>query len=690
MLGWLIETTLVAGGLAALAGAFGRLPFSNSSARHAFWLVVLIRLIMPPIVASPWRFPMPQSPWSGARAGMIAGPAAMPGEDSSAEAALRAALGDRSEATATAGSDPDHVPAVAGNANRNEGPAPAPVLQPAEMPRAARGAPGKQTARAGIPIGRLTLWLWGCGAVLIAVLQGYRLARFRRLLDEASPAPFWLVEEARAIGERLRVKVPEICFVPEITTPMLWCLGPVRLLVPADLVKSIAAERWRGILAHELAHIKRGDPWVCRMELVAGLLWWWNPLYWFVCRQLDAEAELSCDAWAVWALPEERLDYAEALLHVCAQCSRTEVPSPALGIGGAGKFFEKRLTMILHEHATLRVSPMAMLAAGLMIIASLPSGILASTDEPRRVEASARAGSPESSELAERGEPDEDKAAALAPDDDDEDGPGSAQGKDVAKSRTKPAKSNSARAETKGDHEAEDIDKQIESALGPDFEKKLAEILEKLSRDIKQKMLSQSEHAKYAEILARDMEKQFGEESEFARKMKAMGEKMAKELGPGSDFEKKIKEKFGPGSDFEKKIKQQFGPSSDFEKKINQQFGPGSDFEKKIKEKLGPGSDFEKKITQKLGPGSGFEKEIKQQFGPGSGFEKKMKAMVEDMARKHEAELKQRVGAKAASRKSGVKPVRKDRDARIEALERKVKELVEELESLKEAGSEEE
>ena len=71
-------------------------------------------------------------------------------------------------------------------------------------------------------------------------------------------------------------------------------------------------------MTHELAHLRRGDHWVSRLELAAGLIWWWNPLYWLARARLNAEAELACDAWVVWAFPKDRLAYAEVLFEICA------------------------------------------------------------------------------------------------------------------------------------------------------------------------------------------------------------------------------------------------------------------------------------------------------------------------------------------------------------------------------------
>ena len=187
------------------------------------------------------------------------------------------------------------------------------------------------------------------------------------------PAPDDLVEEAERIGRCLGVRAPELLVVPDLGTPLLWCLGRPKLLLPAQLVKTLDLDRWRGILTHELAHLRRGDHWVSRLELAAGLIWWWNPVYWLARARLDAEAELACDAWVVSTLPKDRLAYAEALFNICSTLSLAKAPAPALGVAGSGRFFERRLTMILHGHVPCRLSPLALLAACLLALFALPS-----------------------------------------------------------------------------------------------------------------------------------------------------------------------------------------------------------------------------------------------------------------------------------------------------------------------------
>ena len=166
---------------------------------------------------------------------------------------------------------------------------------------------------------------------------------------------------------------PELLVVSELGTPMLWCLGRPQLLLPARLVKTLPLDLWRGILTHELAHLRRGDHWVSRLELAAGLIWWWNPLYWLTRARLNAEAELACDAWVVRALPKDRLAYAEVLFEICATLSLAKPPAPTLSVTGSGHFFERRLTMILREHVPCRLSPAGLLGACLLLLLALPS-----------------------------------------------------------------------------------------------------------------------------------------------------------------------------------------------------------------------------------------------------------------------------------------------------------------------------
>ena len=424
-------------------------------------------------------------------------------------------------------------------------------------------------------IGQWTLIGWLLGTVALCLVQASRIIRFQALLREAVPAPDWVADEAQRMGDRLGVRVPEILAVPCLGTPMLWCLGRPKLLLPCRFLKSLEAPRWRGILAHELAHLGRGDHWVGRLELAAGLIWWWNPLYWVTRSRLDAEAELACDAWVVWALPDDRLNYAEVLFQICSEFSQACSPAPALGITGSGRFFERRLTMILRDRVSCGVSPLILLSAGLLALLALPSwthatpSALIAPDQKTSVTPAPASSDPSASQIADDEDDDDDGDDDAmdddddADDDDDQKAAEKPKGKAASSAKKKSSKSKAEKKDIDIDLELSGIEKQIESALGPDFEKKIEAWAEKFSKEIEEKFGDNSEFAKKMEALGKEMEKKFGDNSEFAKKMEAVGKEMEKKFGDGSEFAKKMEavgkemeKKFGPGSEFEKKIKE--------------------------------------------------------------------------------------------------------------------------------------
>jgi len=484
LLGWFAETTLVASVLAAVAALVARVRWlaPGPAARHAVWLMVMIKLVTPPLIQWPWSIP---SPIAATR------------PDSRRPQAPPAR-----EVRAVETSDHLDPPGDRGRRAAADSPARVETETMATAP-----VPGFRLGLDAIPpLRQFGVWIamgWLCGSIVIAIHQGRRILRFRRLLIEATPAPGWLVVEAERIGLRLGVRVPAILGVPGLGTPVLWCLGRPVLLVPSMLLKTLEVGRWRSIMAHELAHLRRGDHWVHRLELVAGLAWWWNPVYWLARGRIDFEAELACDAWAVWASPDDRLTYAESLIRICASLSPTGSTAPALGVAGTGRSFERRLTMILQNRVDRRISLPGILIAFLLAVLALPSWTLA--DPPHAETALPNVATIHSNLTS---------ALEAIDNDDDED---------------------------KDDDDDED-DKAKEKAARPKTDQESSKKMSAMEKEMAAKFGPGSDFAKKMEALGKEMEANFGPGSDFAKQMEAMGREMETKFGPSSDFAKKIAE----------------------------------------------------------------------------------------------------------------------------------------------------
>jgi HEAT repeat protein len=209
------------------------------------------------------------------------------------------------------------------------------------------------------------------------VMSYRRLARLRRGAQPASREFDRLVIDVAA---RIGLSgVPDVRVLAGDFSPLvLPAIGRAVLIVPAALVEQFSADQQRAIVAHELAHLRRGDHWVRVFETFATALMWWHPLLWLARRGLREAEEQCCDAWVVALMPDDRRTYADALVSVLERASlatRTFVSGrSALATGlGRMKHLRRRLNMIVDTaHVPARsLSPLGWLLV-LALCALLP------------------------------------------------------------------------------------------------------------------------------------------------------------------------------------------------------------------------------------------------------------------------------------------------------------------------------
>ena len=86
------------------------------------------------------------------------------------------------------------------------------------------------------------------------------------------------------------------------------------------------------VLAHERAHIRRGDHWFKLLGFAALALHWFNPLVWAAYLLLCRDLEMACDEAVVRDMDlTERKAYSAALLACAAQRSAIAACPVAFG-----------------------------------------------------------------------------------------------------------------------------------------------------------------------------------------------------------------------------------------------------------------------------------------------------------------------------------------------------------------------
>ena len=175
-----------------------------------------------------------------------------------------------------------------------------------------------QTGAARIPP-LLLIWAIGAAALGLYFAAGYVfLTRTFRHAAVSQPP-------CAALAAQLRLaRVPRIRVTKNRRAPLTFGALRPTVLLPDDL--PAGTERYRLVLAHELAHVRRRDCLRKCLLTVCLCANWWNPLVWAMLVLANRDMELACDEAVLCALGTDcKKAYALTLLDMA---QRTARPSP--------------------------------------------------------------------------------------------------------------------------------------------------------------------------------------------------------------------------------------------------------------------------------------------------------------------------------------------------------------------------
>ena len=347
---WVFQNVVATAILALVVVVICRTFRISPVIRHALWMLVLIKFITPPVLTWPWRVPDPL------------GIQAIDARAADSRVVLAAAPAPLALSSDPASATPGDVSAIA---TEGQGDRAGQLTQDARLE----------------PVGGFSIWpwligVWAAGAIVVLLVEGIRLLRVARAVRSGREADRSIVERVEQLAVRLEMPPVPVLAMPRTTSPAMWCLGRPRLLWPAELPAEFTDACIDGLIVHELAHIKRRDHVVGWIELGASVIWWWNPLFWFVRSALREQAELACDGWVIAALPNGRRAYAESLLALSSAATVDVPASPMTAVFGvrarSRRALERRLVMIMKGRASGRLPLFGLMGLGMMALATLP------------------------------------------------------------------------------------------------------------------------------------------------------------------------------------------------------------------------------------------------------------------------------------------------------------------------------
>jgi beta-lactamase regulating signal transducer with metallopeptidase domain len=298
--------------------------------RHALWVVVLLKLVTPPLVEL-----------SILPAGLFVAPAPT-----------------------------RHPPAIP-----LDGFSPAPSMQSRDLSLELDSA---TTASAPVDWLLVMAAVCGLGTLAVLVVAVWQMGMLRFALRRSASRNDRLNGIARQAAAQMGVAaIPTITIVEANLSPLLWVrrCGPL-IVIPGRLAAQLNDQQLGCIVSHEIAHYLRRDHWTNLLSLIVAAGCWWNPVVWWVRRELRTAQEACCDALVISRSVASRKIYAETLFQALEFLHAEPSLLPALASGFGGKSStERRFEMIANPRVNHCLSwwSYPVLLAALAVLPCLPS-----------------------------------------------------------------------------------------------------------------------------------------------------------------------------------------------------------------------------------------------------------------------------------------------------------------------------
>ncbi|HTB83580.1 MAG TPA: M56 family metallopeptidase [Candidatus Sulfotelmatobacter sp.] len=257
----------------------------RASIRYALWLIVLVKLVLPPTLALPtgaaWWLTPTKPP-------------------------IKAPVPQKYTITYDNPMPQMEIPST-------------PVTVP-EVPKPKLNGPG---------------WLVVTSVTFTFALLSLLIYRWRQVIQkiraandaEAFSNDLEGTKQLAGLRSHVRLKIVDA----EMSPAVCGLFRPV-ILLPRALAERLSAEQMHAVLLHEIFHLRRRDVWVNCAQALLQIFYWWHPLLWVANVRIRRVREEAVDDAVMLALRDEAETYAPTLLEVAKLALRR--PLMSLGLVG--------------------------------------------------------------------------------------------------------------------------------------------------------------------------------------------------------------------------------------------------------------------------------------------------------------------------------------------------------------------
>ncbi len=220
---------------------------------------------------------------------------------------------------------------------------------------------------------------WLAGVLLLLLLSISAVLRYkmetRNLTAVIDPGIQALIDQCR---KKLHIKraVPvykDSYFKSPCTAGII---NPV-IYFPGDICRQIDQQQLQYILLHELAHYKRKDLFFNLLAALAAMLHWFNPLVWWAVKEMRCEREIACDTYVMEVLGEDSaIPYGRTILNLSRLFSNKGRQFNLVSFNETNSHLERRINMIKSfKKGSYRISALAIITCVLIGALTLTNAI---------------------------------------------------------------------------------------------------------------------------------------------------------------------------------------------------------------------------------------------------------------------------------------------------------------------------
>jgi len=216
-------------------------------------------------------------------------------------------------------------------------------------------------------IERLQDWalpIWSMGVLLFSIRLVWGCRQVTLLRAWAQPADSSVVGIAVTIAARMGLtrRVRLLTTTTADSPAVIGWIRPV-ILLPSATLLGLTTEQLEGILAHELAHIRRYDHLVNLLQTFVETVLFYHPAVWWASARMRHERELCCDDLAVRSCGDP-VCYARALTRL----ERLRSLDPVVAVGSRGGSLVERVERLVgrgHDYGPSKLSGVVALTLAL-------------------------------------------------------------------------------------------------------------------------------------------------------------------------------------------------------------------------------------------------------------------------------------------------------------------------------------